>query len=328
MRMYGLDRFNLNFRKYLLFWAFSSMVIGYLAGKFNHERVVGLEFIITPLLFLMVFIMVLPTRLASLLQLSSYLYPMIVSFILFLISPFLSYIVSLIIPENFNYLRTGIVVASTVPPDAMLSAWAGFFEADILLTLIIQSFTFLMWIFLVPFGLSLFFGGTPYYSVWVLVNNLLILIVIPFLAGGLIKFFLKRWVKEKHLNNFKPTLSTISGLIELFILLISVALSASIISENPVIILWGVLTSALYYFMSFVISISLALLFSLPFEYAIPVVYQNGSKNLGLGLVVALTSFKNQAVLGVAACVLAQLPISSVFYTFISRFEQRRRIVK
>jgi hypothetical protein len=36
-------------------------------------------------------------------------------------------------------------------------------------------------------------------------------------------------------------------------------------------------------------------------------------------MVVALTSFKNQAVLGVAACILSQFPVSALFYSVLFR---------
>jgi ACR3 family arsenite transporter len=314
-----MKSFNIWVRKYILLWAFLAMVVGYLAGRFNEERVLSLKFLITPLLFLMVFIMVFPTSLRSLAKLKHYLYPMVVSFILFLLGPFVAYGLSSIIPEQFGYMQTGIVISSTVPPDAMLSAWTGFLEGDILLTLIIQSFTFVVWIFLVPFGFSLFFRGGAYFSLPLLIRNLFFLIVIPFILAAVLKRVMRRWLTDTLLGRIKPTLSTLSGIIEIFIILISVALGAQIITENPVIIWWGVLTSALYYSVSFVLSIYLTKLFRIGEQWAIPLIYENGTRNLSIAMVIAITSFKGSAVLGVAACILAQFPVAALFYTILRR---------
>ncbi len=315
-----MRRFNLIVRKYILLWALLAMIVGYLAGRYNHPRVESLKFLVTPLLFMMIFIMVFPTSLSSLKKLRFYMYPMIVSFGLFIISPFLANLISNIIPDNFQYLKTGIIISSTVPPDAMLSAWTGFLEGDILLTLIIQSFTFVVWIFLVPFGFSLFFGKSSYFSLLELIKNLFFMIVIPFLLAGFLKRIFKRYLTKEHLNRVKPTLSTASGIIEIFVILISVALGADIITKNPVIIMWGFFTASFYYAVCFIVSIYITRVLKFKYEIAIPLIYENGSRNLSIAMVVAITSFRGQAILGVAACILAQFPISALFYSVIMRF--------
>ncbi|HUT65548.1 MAG TPA: hypothetical protein VMZ05_05305 [Spirochaetota bacterium] len=318
-----MRNFNLWVRKYILLWVLLAMVVGYLAGRFNEQRVLSLQFIVIPLLFIMVFIMVFPTSLRSLAMLKHYLYPMAVSFILFILGPFVAYGISYIIPEQFSYLQRGIVISSTVPPNAMLSAWTGFLEGDILFTLIIQSFTFVVWIFLVPLGFSLFFRTSSYFSLILLIKNLGFLIVIPFILAIVLKRVMKRWLTGDLLQKIKPTLSTLSGIIELFIILISVAMGAQVITDNPGIIAWGVLTSALYYTVSFVISIYLTRLFRIEEERSIPLIYENGTRNLSIATVVAITSFKGGAVLGVAACILTQFPVAAFFYTILRRARVR-----
>ena len=262
--------------------------------------------------------MIIPTNLSNIFRIKNYLLPMSISFLLFLLSPFIAYVVSLTIPGSFHFLKTGIIIVSTAPSEAMLSAWAGFFEADILLTLIIQSFTFIAWIFLLPFGLSLLFKGTQYFSMVLLIKNLIILIITPFAIAIIIKTILQKRIPKDAKRNVRVTLSTISGIIELFIILISIALNSHIITFNPIIILWGVLTAGIYYFVTFLISVFSAKISGLDYTHSIPIIYQNATKNLPLAMVVALTSFKDQAILGVAACMLVQFPISALFYTLIT----------
>jgi ACR3 family arsenite efflux pump ArsB len=315
----NMKSFNLLVRKYILLWALLAMVVGYLAGRFNETRVISLRFLIYPLLFCMMLIMVFPTSLRSLAKLKDYLYPMAVSFLLFLLGPFIAVAVSGVIPQRFGFIRTGIVISSTVPPNAMLSAWTGFLEGDILLTLIIQPFTFVVWVFLVPFGFSLFFGKSAYFSLTILLKNLFFLIVMPFLIAVLLKRLLRRWMTEDFLSRIKPTLSTLSGIIELFIILISVALSAQIITDNPVIIAWGVCTSAFYYAVYFAVSVSLTRIFRINEEQSIPLIYENGTRNLSIAMVVAITTFRGEAILGVAACILSQFPVAALFYSILRK---------
>lgn len=319
-------KFNLIFRKYILFWALIAMVIGYLTGRYNPERVNQLKFLISPLAFTMIFIMVFPSNLSSLRKLKLYVYPMMVSFGLFILSPFLSLIVSNIIPDTFRFLRTGIIISSAVPPDAMLSAWTGFLEADILLTFIIMSFLSFISLFLMPFGLPFLFEQSSYFSLFILIKNLFFLIVIPFILAGLLKTVFRKYLTRALLKKYRPTLSSISGVIAIFIILISVSLKAEIITKNPVIILWGFFTSSFYFFVAFIVAIYVSRIFKFDYETAIPLIYQSGSRNLPVAMVVAISSFKNQAVLGVAACMLAQFPISALFYSIISRYSLPRHI--
>jgi ACR3 family arsenite efflux pump ArsB len=153
----------------------------------------------------------------------------------------------------------------------------------------------------------------------VLLRNLFFLIVIPFVLGGLLKMIFRRILTKEVLNRWKPTFLSVSGLLELFIILISVALMAEIISENPGIILWGFSVSFFYYAVSFILAIYISKLFKFQYETSIPLIYQNGSKNLSIAVVIAVTSFKIQAVLGVAACILAQFPTAALFYSVITR---------
>ena len=315
-----MDNFNLNFRKYILFWVLLAMIAGYLAGRYNPARVVSLKSLLAPMAFLMIFIMVFPSNLSSLLKLKLYVYPIMVSFILFILSPFLAYAVSYIIPDKFHFLKTGIIISSSVPPYAMLSAWTGFLEGDILLTLIIQSFSSFIALFIMPFGLPLLFEDSSYFSMFILIKNLFFLVVIPFALGGLLKMIFRRYFTPGVLKRIKPTLSSVSGIIEIIIILISVALRAEIITDNPVIILWGFFTASLYYAVCFILAIYVSKVFKLSYETAIPLIYQNGSKNLSVAMVVAITSFESQAMLGVAACILAQFPASALFFSVTTRF--------
>jgi len=317
---YVMARFNIVFRKYILLWVILAMVVGYLAGKLNPRRVDSLSFLITPLAFVMIFIMVFPSGLSSMSKLKLYLYPSLVSLGLFLVSPFLSYTVGRIIPSQFSFLRTGIVISSAVPPDAMLSAWTGFLEADILFTLIIQSFLSFVALFLMPFGLPFLFEESSYFSLFILLKNLFVLIVLPFILGGILKLFFRGVLTKELLKKLKPTLSTVSGIIALFIILLSVAIRAETIGKYPIIILWGFCTSALYYTLSFLFSLYVARVLRFDYEKAIPIIYQSGSRNLPVAMVVALTSFKYLAFLGVAACILAQFPIAALFYSLHFRF--------
>jgi ACR3 family arsenite efflux pump ArsB len=318
-----MNRLNVVFRKYILLWALLAMVVGYLAGQYNHERVETLQSLVFPLLFFMIFMMAFSVNLSSLVQLGKYRNQILASFVLSVLSPLLCIGISRIIPQPFAFMRTGLVISSTVPPNAMLSAWTAFLEGDILLTLLIQSFTFLYYLILVPFGLTALLENITSFSILILVKNLIVLIVLPFTLAGGLQVVLRNRLTPAVMRRIKPSLSTLSGIIELFIIMISIALHADIISANPDIIMWGVSTGALYYAATFVSALVITRLFGFTYERSVPLIYQNGAKNLPIAMVIALSTFQGQVMLGVAAAVLTQFPVSALFYMVFTRMRRK-----
>jgi ACR3 family arsenite efflux pump ArsB len=163
----------------------------------------------------------------------------------------------------------------------------------------------------------------PYFSLLILVKNLFFLIVVPLVLVGCLRLLFRGIITGNVLKRIKPLLSTSSGIIELFIIMISIALRASIIAEYPIIILWGVFTAALFYASSFIAAFYITRLFRFDYPTSIPLIYQNGSKNLPIAMVITITTFEQRAILGVAACILAQFPISALFYSIISRAKRQ-----
>jgi ACR3 family arsenite efflux pump ArsB len=53
-----------------------------------------------------------------------------------------------------------------------------------------------------------------------------------------------------------------------------------------------------------------------------PIVYGTTSKNLSIGVALALSAFSGSVVLGVVFCFMVQMPMLSLFYKFIRKEEQ------
>jgi hypothetical protein len=59
--------------------------------------------------------------------------------------------------------------------------------------------------------------------------------------------------------------------------------------------------------------------FRFGYETEVSLIYQNGTKNLSVAMVIAITSFKSQAIFDELASVLAQFPVSGLFDSLIVR---------
>ena len=61
------------------------------------------------------------------------------------------------------------------------------------------------------------------------------------------------------------------------------------------------------------------MLFRIKAEQSIPLIYENGTRNLSIAMVMAITTFRGEATLGVAACILSQFPVAALFYAILRR---------
>jgi predicted Na+-dependent transporter len=78
---------------------------------------------------------------------------------------------------------------------------------------------------------------------------------------------------------------------------------------------------------AFIIAFYITRLFRFDLQTSVPLIYQNGTKNLPIAMVIALSTFESRTILGVAACMLAQFPISALFYSlFANRWNNTHRI--
>jgi len=104
----------------------------------------------------------------------------------------------------------------------MISAWTAFLEGDVLLSFIIQSFSALVGLLIMPFGSRILFQGISSFSLVLLLRNLFFLVVIPFVLGAVVRKVFRQYLTDDLIKRVKPTLSSLSGIIELFIIMISV----------------------------------------------------------------------------------------------------------
>jgi ACR3 family arsenite efflux pump ArsB len=117
-------------------------------------------------------------------------------------------------------------------------------------------------------------------------------------------------------------LATISTICALLVVFISTSLKANNIISHPQMLLWGILLAVVYYLIMFLVSLFFTGLIVDSYDNQMPIVYGTTSKNLSIGVALALSVFSDPVVLGVVFCFMVQMPILSLFYKFIKKEEQ------
>jgi len=318
-----MKNINQFFRKNLFSLVLTSIVLGFLLGWQLPQTAALLKSLIVPVLFLMIFVMIIPIEFRELVAVRKYKKEIIWGFIAILIlAPLVAYLVSFVAPEKYDFLKTGLILAATMPPGGMIVSWTGLLDANIELAMILQTGTFILALLTIPLTLSLLLSGSVHFSQSLLIQNIALYIFLPLIAGFVVQVLLKKKYSKEKIKSWKPTLATISSLCALLVVFISVSLKVNVIISHPQMLLWGILLAVVYYLIMFLIVLFFSGLFISSYDNQMPIVYGTASKNLSIGVALALSVFSGSVVLGVVCCFMVQMPMLSLFYKFIRKEEQ------
>jgi ACR3 family arsenite efflux pump ArsB len=318
-----MKNINQFFRKNLFSLVLTSIALGFLWGWQLPQVATSLKSLIVPILFLMIFVMIIPMEFKELLAVRKYKKEIVWGFIAILIlAPLVAYLVNFICPKKYDFLKAGLILSATMPPGGMIVSWTGLLDANIELAMILQTGTFILALLTIPLTLSLLLSKSVHFSQSLLIQNIALYIFLPLLAGFIVQVLLKKKYSKEKIKSWKPTLATISSICALLVVLISVSLKADVIIAHPQMLLWGVLLSFLYYLVVFLIALFFSGLFISSYDNQMPIVYGTACKNLSIAIALALSVFSGPVVLGVVCCSMIQMPMLSLFYKFIKKEEQ------
>ena len=311
------------FRKNLFSLVLISIVSGFLLGWQLPQIAALLKSLIVPVLFMMIFVMIVPMELRKLIAVGKYKKEMVWGmFAILILAPLVAYLLSYAIPKDYEFLKIGLILAATMPPGGMIVSWAGLLDADVELAMILQTETFVLAILTIPLTLSLLLSGSVQFSQSLLIQNIVLYIVLPLIVGFIVQVLLKKKYSKEKIKSWKPTLATISSVCALVVVFISTSIKANDIISHPEMLLWGILLAVVYYLIMFLSSLFFTGLFITSYDTQMPVVYGTTSKNLSIGIALALSAFSGSVVLGVVFCFMVQMPMLSLFYKFIRKEEQ------
>jgi ACR3 family arsenite efflux pump ArsB len=318
-----MNKINQFFRKNLFSLVLTSIILGFLLGWQLPQIAASLKSLIVPILFLMIFVMIIPIEFRELIAVRKYKKEIVWGFIAILIlAPLVAYLVNFAVPEKYDFLKTGLILAATMPPGGMIVSWAGLLDANVELAMILQTGTFILALITIPLTLSLFLSGSVHFSQSLLIQNIALYIFLPLIVGFIVQILLKRKYSKEKIKSWKPTLATISSLCALLVVFISTSLKSNTIISHPQVLLWGLFIAIVYYLIMFLVALFFSGLFIDSYDNQMPIVYGTTSKNLSIGVALALSAFSGSVVLGVVFCFMVQMPMLSLFYKFIRKEEQ------
>jgi len=193
----------------------------------------------------------------------------------------------------------GWILKLIVPCSGMMVAWTGLSGGKTEAALIVQVLSFLVAIVAIPFWLTLLAGKFVVIDFWFIAQQIFWIIILPMIVGigareGLI---IPRYGKERFNQDIKPFLPPLASIAMVFVIFVAVSGESRLILQN-LNLFWILAVSVfIVYPLLFLVSIGVAKMFGLSYEYAIAIGFGTTAKNHGITLALATTTFGGLAVL-------------------------------
>ncbi len=325
----NINKIAKGFRSWLPLWTIVALILGFIFGIALPKGAPLLKTLIIPSSFILIYMMCIPLRIEDMINAIKYpkelLWGLVFSLVL---APILMWPGARLLVSGHPQVLAGLLLAGVVPPGGMITFWTGILDADISLAMILQIVTFIVSIFWIPLGMQLLAGAYVPIQYLPMLKNLMIIIVGPLILGVITRKIIVSKKGEKGIVQGIPYFQLISGIFALLLVFIATGVKAKQIVAHPGIIYLPALAALIYYLVTFWLAgiINFKIL-KFPYEKSIPLIFGTATKNLSIAMALAVTTFGPQALLGVVACSLFQMPLASVFYKWYVKYQVKTNTI-
>ena len=277
------------FQKNLIYSIPTSMIIGVLVGYFF--EVAFLEVLILPLIFLMIYPMMVNLQIKKVLSGSDMKVQLVTQLINFGVIPFLAFGLGQLFFADEPMIALGILLIGLIPSSGMTISWTGFGDGNIDAAMKMTVIGLVLGALLTPFYAEFLMGASVPIPILYILQKIALIVFLPMVAGFLTqRVILWKYGREKYQRDIKKRFPMLSTLGVLGVVAVAMALRAEVIVSQPAMLLVLLIPLILFYVVCFVFSILIAKYF---FSKEDGVALLNGVvlRNLSIALAVAMTAF-------------------------------------
>jgi len=315
----------------LIYVVIGSLAAGLVAGQFIGSGTRGLlQSAVTPVLFVMIYPMMINIDLREIFNVREHLGPVGLSLVVnFVVVPLLAVgLAELFFAGNSAY-AVGLYLIALIPTSGMTAAWAGLAGGDLEAALVAIAVNLVAAVFVLPVYLSTLVGGSVGFDPTALYRQLAIIVAIPMLAGNATRRLLLQRYGPEGVKRLKPTFGGVSSLGVMLIVFIAMSMQSESILAEPVTSAVTVVPLVLFYGAILALGSALGRLFLGP-EQAVALVYATSMRNLSIALAIAAAPGfpPAEAVLPIALAYLLQPPLGAVYMHYRRDVVDQNRSVR
>ncbi len=294
----------------------STLVLGIVVGLFTPAPGIAIRKISTFLIVIMIGAMGFTITFKSLGMAArdwkSFLLGLVLNFAF---APLLCWLLALLLLSSHPDLAIGLILIGVVPCAGMALVWAGLLKGDVPLATVINGATMLVAPFLIPLLMSLFAGTFVSIDTAGMFKTVMITVLLPVLAGVVLRELLEKKVDVKRHLPLMPALSATAAVLLMF-MAINTAVPA--VAGNPGLIgplvASTILVFPILFLVAYLISVKL-----LPRGKNIAITFSSGMKNLPIAVGIAVVSFKGLVMFPIAVAFAFQMLTAVSFYQLFLR---------
>ncbi|MGG0737369.1 bile acid:sodium symporter family protein [Niallia taxi] len=244
--------------------------------------------------------------------------------VLHVITPIWAFAIGHLFFSNDPFTITGLTLATVIPTGITSVIWVSMYKGNVPLTLAIILADTLLSPFLVPLSMSIFVGEAVQLDVWGMMRGLLVMIVIPSIAGMAINQF---YSKEKALH-WNKTLAPFSKLGLAAVVAINSSVVAPYLRHIDLNFIYVGLTMFFVALSGYFFSWLLGVLTKRQKDETIAMIYTGGMRNISAGAVMAVSFFPPQVAVPVVIGMLFQQILAALYGQAIRLIYQKPALME
>jgi ACR3 family arsenite efflux pump ArsB len=313
-----MKKLLLSAKKYLT-WSIPFMIVlGLLTGAtFN---VKPLKALVSPILFVMVFPMMLNVKFKDILEvLKSPRAVMLSVLINFTVAPMLAYGLGKLFLGHDPMLLLGMILIGLIPTSGMTASWTGLAGGKVQTALVMMTVNLLISMVAIPLYLNVFLSSSIAINTISIVVSLLKVVILPLIAASVTRNIIVSQKGAKFFKELKPLFGGVSALGVMAIVWLAIALKAKTILNQPMLALQVMVPLVIFYFVLILIGQAAGRFIEVDGDKA-PLVFGTALRNLTIALGMSMSVFgESLAVLLIAIAYVVQLPMAVVYMRHINR---------
>ncbi|GAA0532157.1 bile acid:sodium symporter [Halorubrum ejinorense] len=303
-------------KEHLIYVVVGSLAVGLAFGQVAGPATKGaLKIAVTPILFVMIYPMMINVDLREVVNVRDHAGPVGVSLLVnFGIAPALAIgLARGFFGGNVAY-AVGLYFIALIPTSGMTAAWTGLADGDLEAALVAMAVNLLAAVAILPAYLSVLVPANVGFDPSALYRQLLQIVVAPMVAGTLTRGLLLRRYSPEGFKRLKPLFGGLSSLGVLLIVFVAMTLRSSQILADPVASASTIFPLVVFYAALLSVAVLLGRALLDP-PRAVALVYATSMRNLSIALaiVVAAEAIPAAAVLPIALAYVIQPPLGAVY---------------
>jgi ACR3 family arsenite transporter len=300
----------------LIYVVVASLAVGLAFGQGTDAGTTALlRAAVVPILFLMIYPMMINIDLKEVLNVSGHARPVGLSLLVnFGVAPLLAVALARTFFGGSAEYALGLYFVALIPTSGMTAAWTGLADGDLESALVAMAVNLVVAVAVLPAYLSVLVPASVAFDPTALYRQLAQVVVGPMVAGNVTRRVLLRRYGAERFARLKPTFGGLSSLGVVLIVFVAMAMRSRQILADPLASASTVVPLVLFYAGVLAVGAGLGRTLLDPGR-AVALVYATSMRNLSIAVavVVAAPSVPAEAVLPVALAYVIQPPLGAVY---------------